>query len=206
MKIEKLTETKIRIILKKEDFKNKNFDFKKLLMLNYESQDLFLEILAKAKNEINFNTEGYTLLIETYSQDTDTYIFIITKYKKGLNINPQKEKDKKNIYAKNKHNQKNTSYYICQFNNLDDFFDFCNYINTFKLNKAFKTSILYFYNNTYYLVINDINKNHELAKLLYLSILEFSSNLTFNKNFIYKLFEHGKLLIKNNAINKTLNN
>lgn len=206
MKIEKLTENKIRIILKKEDLKNKNFDFKNLLMLSYESQDIFLEILDKAKSKINFNTEGHALLIETYSQDTDTYILIITKYPKNFNVNKKNEKERKNIYAKNKHNQENTSYYICQFNNLDDFFDFCNYINTLKLNKTFKTSLLYLYNNTYYLVINNISKNHKLTKLLYLSILEFSSNITFNKNFIYKLFEHGKLLIKNNAINKTPNN
>ena len=45
MKIEKLAENKIRIILKKEDFKDKTIDIKKLLLTTPESQDLFLEIL-----------------------------------------------------------------------------------------------------------------------------------------------------------------
>ena len=54
MKIEKLTENKIRIILKTEDFKDKNIDIKKLLLTTPESQSLFLEILNKAKKRSRF--------------------------------------------------------------------------------------------------------------------------------------------------------
>ena len=49
MKIEKITENKIRIILKQEDFKDKSINIKELLLTTPESQHLFLEILNKAK-------------------------------------------------------------------------------------------------------------------------------------------------------------
>ena len=63
MKIEKLTENKIRIILKQEDFKNKTIDIQNLLLTEPETQSLFLEIFNKAKKEINFDTDGHKLLI-----------------------------------------------------------------------------------------------------------------------------------------------
>ena len=45
MKIEKITENKIRIILKKEDFKDKTINLQKLILSTSESNNLFLEIL-----------------------------------------------------------------------------------------------------------------------------------------------------------------
>ena len=43
MKIEKLTENKIRIILKREDFKDKTIDINQLFLTTPESHQLFLE-------------------------------------------------------------------------------------------------------------------------------------------------------------------
>ena len=53
MKIEKLTENKIRIILKKTDFKDKEININQLLLTTTESQKLFLEILNRAEKELN---------------------------------------------------------------------------------------------------------------------------------------------------------
>ena len=80
MKIEKLTENKIRIILRKEDFKDKTINLQKLILNNSESSSLFLEILNKAEKEVDFNTNGHKLLIETYMQGEDMCVFTITKY------------------------------------------------------------------------------------------------------------------------------
>ena len=78
MKIEKLTENKIRIILKQEDFIDKSISLRKLLLRPQDSNSLFLEILNKAKKEVDFNTDGYKLLIEAHSQGDDIFIFTIT--------------------------------------------------------------------------------------------------------------------------------
>ena len=92
MKIEKITENKIRIILKKEDFKDKSINLQKFLNTP-ESQSLFLEILNRAEREVDFDTNGHKLLIETYFQGNDICIFTITKYiESKLNV---KNKPKK---------------------------------------------------------------------------------------------------------------
>ena len=67
MKIEKLTENKIRAIIKQEDIKNKNVNLEELVQTSVDSQDLLLDILEKAKQELDFNIDGCKLLIETFS-------------------------------------------------------------------------------------------------------------------------------------------
>mgnify|MGYP003291248014 CR=1 FL=1 len=199
MKIEKITENKIRIILKQEDFKDKSIDIQKLLLTTPDSQNLFLEILDKAKKEINFDTDGQKLLIEMSLQTEDVFIFTITKYRdynKIFKITP-----KRYLTVKRKNEFCNNSSYIYQFNKFDNFCNFCDFIHKkINIKELYKTSILYFYNETYYLVINEINKSNKLLNLFHSSLLEFSDSFIINKYFKFKLEEHGKIIMKNNAI------
>lgn len=201
MKIEKITENKIRILLKQEDFKDKSIDMQKLLLTTPESHSLFLEILNRAKKEVNFDTDGHKLLIEAYSQSEDIFIFTITKYLESNNTIANKPK--RYLTVKRRNNVLNSSSYIYNFNDFEDFCKFCNFINrknNISLKYLFKTSILYLYNNTYYLVIDGINTSHKSLNLFHSTILEFSSISNLSKNFNLKLKEHGKTIIKNNAI------
>lgn len=202
MKIEKLTENKIRIILRKEDFKDKTINLQKLILNNSESSSLFLEILNKAEKEVDFNTNGHKLLIETYMQGEDMCVFTITKYIED-NINSTNTK-KRHLIVKRKTQTLNNSSIISQFNEFEDFCNFCDFINknhTINLKGLFKSCVLYNYNNSYYLIINGINLSHASLNSFYSSMSEFSSLLKYNRNFKFKLMEHGKVIIKNNAIN-----
>ncbi len=58
MKIEKLTDNKIRVIINLEDLKKNNLDFNTIMEKPIESQKLFLEMLLKAEKEVGFYTEG----------------------------------------------------------------------------------------------------------------------------------------------------
>ena len=93
MKIEKLTENKIQIILKKTDFKDKEININQLLLTTTESQKLFLEILNRAEKELNFDTTGHKLLIDAIIENDDIFTFTITKYL-------EKELNKKNTSKK----------------------------------------------------------------------------------------------------------
>lgn len=202
MKIEKITENKIRIILKKEDFKDKTIDLEKIILNTPDSHSLFLEILDRAEKEVNFNTNGHKLLIETYMQGEDICVFTITKYMEK-NINT-KNSSKKHLIVKRKTQVFNNPSIISKFNEFEDFCDFCDFINknhTINLKGLFKSCLLYNYNNTYYLVIDGINPYHTSLNSFNSSLLEFSSLLKYNKNFKFKLREHAKIIIRNNAIN-----
>ena len=74
MKFEKLTENQIRIILNIEDLREKDIDFHSFMSNSLESQDLFLDMLEKAEEEIGFNTKDYKLIIEAIaSSDRKLY-------------------------------------------------------------------------------------------------------------------------------------
>lgn len=175
MKIKKLTENKIQIIIQQEDLASRAINMQNLFLTTPESQKLFLEILTKAKEEVNFNTEGHKLLIEAFFENTDAVIFTITKYIDTQNT--LNSKPKKYLSVKRKNHNINTSSYIYNFNEFEDFCNFCNFIN------------------------NNIDTK-KLFNYFHSSILEFSNISSFAQNFKFKLAEHGKIIIKNNAINK----
>lgn len=202
MKIKKLTENKIQIILKNEDFKDKNVDIKNLLYSAPELNTLFIEILNIAKKEAHFDTDGHKLFIETNLDNNDTYIFTITKYLDNINTNLSQKN--KILKIKKKNQKNNCNCYIYKFNEFENFCDFCNFINKNKkiiLNQIYKNSTLYLYNNTYYLVLDKINFNNNSLDILHSALLEFSNFLSSTQHFKYKLKEYGKIIIKNNAIN-----
>ena len=64
LRIEKLTENKIRIILNLDDLKENNIDLHSFMSSSIETQDLFCTMLDKAEKEIGFKTKDYKLMIE----------------------------------------------------------------------------------------------------------------------------------------------
>ena len=71
MKIEKLTENKIRVIMNFKDIENNTNDLHSFFNNMANSQNIFLDILEKAEKEVNFHTEGCKLLIEAFSSSDD---------------------------------------------------------------------------------------------------------------------------------------
>lgn len=183
MKIEKLTENKIRIIVKQDDLKDKN---------------LFVYVLDRAKAEFGFDTDGHKLLIESFSVDDDFFIFTITKLLENSKDLSTKHFHKPTVVLKN---------LMCAFDSFDDFCSFCSFIknNTLKIEKCFLNSKVYTHNNFYYLVVD--NKNLSAKNLLILkhSLNEFGKVIKYSKAFEAKLIEYGKPIFKDNAIYNCIN-
>ena len=79
MKIEKLTENKIRIVLNIEDLKTNNIDFDSLLNNTPETQSLILSILNQAEKEVGFYVQDSKILIEAIASFDGNFVFTITK-------------------------------------------------------------------------------------------------------------------------------
>lgn len=202
MKIEKLTENKIRIILKKEDFKNEVQNINNSIFPAEDSSSLLVEILDRAQKEVGFDTNGYKLLIEATYENEDACIFTITKY---TNSNfPKNNLTKKRHLSLKKQNISPQDYAIYNFTTFDEFCNFCNFINSSKMlhfKNCLKNCILYFYANTYYLIINfRISSSTDDIKLLKNIISEFGTLQKYSKTFEFKMKEHGKIVLRNNAI------
>ena len=214
MKIEKLTENKIRIVFNIEDLEQSNINIDTVLNNTPESQSLILSILNRAEKEVGFYAKDSAILVEAFSFPEGIFIFTITKSSPSFKeIN---DKDLSSLTYKRKPNAKrkslklNEKIAIYSFNNFDDFCGFCNVINTemsanAELKSFFKNTSLYFYNNTYYLIIYNSENKYKNLNLLFSVLAEFANLVNNSHHFEAKLIEHGEVIFKKNAVSKTIN-
>lgn len=201
MKIEKLTENKIRIIVNPSDLELENIDIKSIMTKAIERQGFFFHILEKAKDEVGFNADGCKLLIEAFSSSDDILVFTITKYPEEGNI--KNINSNKKLKVKRKSLNISNMQAIYKFNNFDEFCDFCECINKqykYDIKKLSKNTYLYLYNNTYYLIMKNKNLEEMQIKNFYSIASEFLIPVHYSNNFENKLLEYGKTIIKGNSI------
>lgn len=200
MKIEKLNEDKIRITLDINDLEEKNIDFHSFMSNSLDTQSLFLDMLEKAEEEVGFTTRDYRIMIEALATSEGKFILTVTR------MAPEIEKDlikKKKVKIRRKSTQLNKDVAIYEFNNFDDFCDFCSSLDK-RLpsipKKNILNSALYTYNKKYYLVLTNISVTPDFLRAFCTHITEFASYIHKSKNFHHKLMEYGKLLIKKDAM------
>lgn len=203
MKIEKLTENKIRIILKQDDFKDKSIDLHTIMTTTAESQGLLLDILAKAKKEVGFDTDGCRLLIEAFSTSEDIFVFTVTKFAVNNEEAPSTNFKPKKLKVSRKRMSLDKKFAIYEFANFDNFCDFCRLIGNSKklvLKNFVESSSLYVFNDCYYLVLNNINVNNPSISAFSGYIAEFAKSISYTDTFEGKLKEYGKCIMRKNAI------
>lgn len=198
MKIEKLTDNKIRIILNIDDLIKKNIDVRSLIKNTDGTQRFFKNLLKQAQKEVDFDVQDSKLLIEAFISTDGFFVLTFTKFSN------ETSKQKVSI-PRGKRKIANTAskYAIYKFDTFDEFCSFCTYLNNTKLGnlkKLAKTISLYEYCSNYFLVFSEINKDFENTSLFYISISEFAKLASNSSSFASKLVEYGKVIFKNNAI------
>lgn len=199
MKIEKLTDNKIRIIINLDELAEKNIDVHSLTKNNDKAHLLFQSILSEAEKQVGFKVQNCKLLVEAFSTSEGYVVFTLTKYKNE--ISP--ENSSKRVKFRRKAFSSSYKNAIYKFNGFEEFCKFCTYCNTSKLSdlKDFAKNIaLYEYKDLYYLVFSNINIEFKYTNLFYTSISEFSNLISNSLIFKSKLDEHGKVIFKGNAI------
>lgn len=200
MKIEKLTENKIRVIINSDELGNSNdINLHNLMSKAIETQEIFSNILKQAEKEVDFHTDGCKLLIEAFSSLEDIFVLTITRYLPETSPTSSKKK----LVVKRKTFNKTASHAICQFESFDEFCNFCAILKSLhKIDvvKLAKSISLFTWKNTYYLVLKNINTEADNLKLFYSTLSEFGKLLSCSEHFEAKLLEHGKVIIKKNAI------
>ena len=205
MKFEKLNENKIRITLSIRDLEEKDIDFHDFMSNSLESQDLFLDMLEEAEEKIGFKTRDCKVKIEALAMTENDFVLTITKIvpegnKKTLYATPKKKPK-----IKRKVNSVNETCLIYKFNSFDDYCNFIEYMTRNPLMDSAKVAgniCLYTYNSGYYLVLSDINTEYKNITGFFTSITEFAVYVPEPDLYVHRIYESGKLFIKNNAFSK----
>jgi adapter protein MecA 1/2 len=199
MRFEKINDDKLRIILTSKDLKDKSIDFHTFMANPIESQELFLDMLDEAEEKVGFNVKDYNLRIEAVIMSDESFILTVTRVNSQNMCTP---KAKKKFTVRRKRADVNSSYAVYCFNTLDDYCNFLEAIHTCSnsIHNIAKSAVLYKYRNSYYLVLSDININHQNKLIFYSYITEFARYTNNSNLFVCKLREVGKVIIKNNAL------
>ena len=202
MKIEKLNENKIRITLDKNDLAEKNIDFHEFMSNPINSQSLFFEVLEQAEKEIGFVTKDCQIRLEAIATSDCNFILTVTRVKSennNENIIPRKK-------IKVKKKTTNITSDTCAIFEFASFDNFCDYglsltsSSIEQINKSIGVSKLYLYNSKYYLIIDKIIPDVNFVKSFCASLLEFGKLVSNSHTYKNQIMEHGKLLIKKDAI------
>ena len=191
MKFEKLTDTKIKIILSLQDMESNNLSVENVLSNSADSQKLLDIIISKAETELGFMPEDSQLLVEAVVPSHDECIFTITKLL-----------DDKICY------QETGNSFIFKFENFDDFINLCSFLNNFSylcLKEISKNFSLFYYNNTYYLKF--VESTYSTIVIDYIKTLfeEFGKDVSQISGIDGVLNEYGKVIFSKNAILKCIN-
>ena len=200
MKIEKLSENKIRITLSHQDLIQKNIDFHSFMANSIDSQDLFFDVLDEAEKEIGFVTKNYQIRIEAIAITGGDFILTVTR--SLPEIANKVPLGRKKVSVRRKKSNYEATQLVYSFLTFDDFCNFTKFFssNHLPVKNIAKSIVLYQYKNTYYLVFKQINLNYQHLKKLCSSITEFATYKTNPDLFIVKLVERGEVIIKNNAL------
>lgn len=190
MKFEKLTDTKIRIILSLRDMELNNISVENILSNSTDSQKLLESIITKAEKKLGFKPGDSKLLIEAVATSSEQCIFTITKLL-----------DEK-ICIRNYANS-----FIFKFDSFDDFINLCTFLNNFSylhLKDFSKNFSLIFYNGTYYL--QALNAENFSIVLDYMRTIfsEFGKDVSHSTGIEGILNEYGKVIFAKNAIHKCI--
>lgn len=194
MKFEKLNNDKIRIILTLNDLEDKDIDYHSFMSNSVSVQKFFLDVLAEAEKKIGFDTKDYKIRIEALATCDNEFIITVTRYTPV---------SKKTPIIKRKSSNTLSSMAIYAFSDFDEFCNFSNSLNDeliFNLNKLAKSYDLYFYKNSYYLIVSGIIAQNTYFKRFNSIISEFSYYIGSSQLVEHKLLEYGNIVFPKKAI------
>lgn len=212
MKIEKLNENKIRIILNMEDLRERDIDYHSFMSNSIESQGIFLDMLDSAEKEVGFNTDDCRIMIEALALKDGRFILTITKFEhneeKSFHEDTKTLPKKKTLHIKRKRPVFASTKTIYSFESFDAFCDFCNFLEKShykeELASIANASDLYEYNSNYYLIFTGIDLDSKIIGFICPVITEFAHFVDNSELFEKKITEYGTPIIKDNAIKTTI--
>jgi len=79
MKIEKISDTQIKVTLNHSDLIDRDLKLSELAYGSQKAQALFKDMMAKANEEFGFETDNVPLMIEAVPLSTDSIMIVVTK-------------------------------------------------------------------------------------------------------------------------------
>ncbi len=201
MRIEKLSENKIRVTISTHDLEERNID---LSSLNYNSpaaQELFWDMMEQAEIQYGFNTSDAQLCIEAVPDSEEGFVVIITKLDEDGDFESI-HKYIKNRFKKSELRSKRKNRKVCStimIYSFDNFEDLCSLSKRLE-NMYAGDSTLFKCRDAYYLIITRNGFTDTNLKMFETVLGEYGkkvSNVGFYEGY---LSEYGTKIAEYNAL------
>ena len=180
MKIEKISDSKIKLTVTGEDMLLHGISLESFVNDTPQMRSFFNTLIKKAEAETGFCAENSRLMIEAHPSDAGGVILFVTNLDREEVSSVKKPK----IRAKAIETKKETSVF-----EFDSFDGICNFVK--ECTCYYRGGSVYSYRDKYYLIT---------ANSITPLVFEYASKLVKEPLFEAMLTEHGKCVIEKNAI------
>ncbi len=192
MKIEKVDENKVKIILSLEELEMRNISISELQMNNSLARNFFKSLIEESNLDEDFiDNEDSQLFIEAAADNTNTFVLTITKTDSLPDINSYQKKGKVQYRIDSR---------LYEFNSLDAILDFCKIAKSENL--FFGTNTLYKYQDKYFLLFSESAIRNKRFIKTYVMMSEFCSRYYAYDMHYATISEKGSVIIQNRALHK----
>lgn len=194
MRIKKINENKVQIIITRQDLEERDFKKWEMMPLSPKAQELFQDLLDMAYHECGFEIEDDSqLMVEAYPLSVDSIAVIMTKIHtahgaEDVNLftfwqDEEQEDDDEFSFIKGNSQ-------VWRFLDLEICIQACSRV----VPDYIETSALYKYDDSYYLAVTAIPAGKENVAAV---LGEYGEWLPVDAAFFE---EHGKIIIKREAV------
>ena len=194
MKVEKISENKVKIILSFEELEMRNITLYDIEKNNSAAKKLFTSLIEESNLDEEFELEDSQLFIEASSDNTNTFILTITKTNDLPDLNNYNKKDTPQLYKIDSR--------LYEFSSIDVILEFCQMAKNENL--FFGQNTLYKYENKYFILFSESAiKNKKFIKT-YVMLSEYCSRYFSYDLFYNTVIEKSKVVVSNRALQKLL--
>lgn len=194
MKVEKISENKVKIILSFEELEMRNITLYDIEKNNSAAKKLFISLIEESNLDEEFELEDSQLFIEASSDNTNTFILTITKTNDLPDLNNYTKKETPQLYKIDSR--------LYEFASIDVILDFCKKAKDENL--FFGQNTLYKYEDKYFILFSETAiKNKKFIKT-YVMLSEYCSRYFSYDLFYNIIIEKSKVVIANRALQKLI--
>ena len=198
MKIEKITDDKLKITFDSSELKENNISVHSFLSHSLETPKMYLAILEIAYEDLGFDTKNSMLSYETISFGHHLFVTYITKTLNkdfsSTSSNYLRKYFNTNLSCHREFNCIEKTQYL-YFTSINNFLDFYNLLHK-TFTKIHFNYILYSYNSSLFLEILHDNSNLYSKQQIDFISSEIKSILSTSNLIFQKIKEFGKPLVK----------
>lgn len=200
MKIEKISENKLKIILTLDELEKREISLKDLENDTTLAKELFLELIEENNLDEEFKLDNSQLLIEASSDCENLFVVTITKLDINVPLTQNQETLTQKGIVKSNSDDYTLSSNIYSFSSMDTIIDFCKICKSHDL--FYGRNSLYKFSSDYYLIFSkNCIKNKKFIRT-FSFISEYCKSYYNMPLLETSIKEKAKLIIKNNAIDK----